>query len=706
MIGACKKDKVEPQAAAFKINNYFPNSGNAGTLVTIEGEGFAADITQYSASIAGQAAEVVSATAGYIVVMVPNGTGNGDITVKYNGKDFNVGKYTYQSLSVKAISPRSGPVGTNIRISGEGFADKDKPAEVTVNGNKASIISLTDTLIIATVPDKTNSGPVEVKVQDKSSTGPVFKVQALYDISPKTGGKGTRITLKGSGFETELGKNQVSFSGKAGQVVQSTDTEIVVIAPEGITTGRVGLKIDATVIEGPVFTLVDPPSITEVTPLSGPAGTEMKIGGTGYSLIPGETKVSINDKDVPIKSISISEIALVVPENTGSGKVKVTVNDQVVVGPTFTEQTLGITKFTPEAGTGGAVITITGTGFSTVAANNIVTFNGVNAHVNSASATQLVVVAPPNVTSGVIKVSVNGKEAFSAKPFVTQGISTLTNTLPAGVHSICAGRNGEVYAADRARNNILRVAPDGTISVFAGSANGESGDAPGLGTAARFTQPVGIVMDTNGNLFVIEFTGNIKKITPGGDVSMFVRNVTYEPTGSAIDINNKMYVGTAPNSFSGVFIISPNGSIAMEWDWYADPEGRVGIDADGKVYASDINGVGRHGIGAGSYYDLIADSFAAGHVDGSYTEARFGVVGNMVWNNKDMILVCDPDNNAVRTITPAARRVGTLFKAGKGYQDGSFSEVKFGDLSDISIASNGVIYILDKANKAIRKVSL
>ncbi|NNE75998.1 MAG: hypothetical protein HKN31_02880, partial [Pricia sp.] len=69
-----------------------------------------------------------------------------------------------------------------------------------------------------------------------------------------------------------------------------------------------------------------------------------------------------------------------------------------------------ITAIEPTSGMAGAEVTFTGTNFGSTASANTVTFNGVTATVNSASATQLIAVVPANATTGVVAVTVNGQK--------------------------------------------------------------------------------------------------------------------------------------------------------------------------------------------------------------------------------------------------------------------------------------------------------
>ena len=79
----------------------------------------------------------------------------------------------------------------------------------------------------------------------------------------------------------------------------------------------------------------------------------------------------------------------------------------------------GITSFAPVSGPIGTSVTITGTNFNTIAANNIVFFGATMATVTAATGTSLTVTVPTGATYQNISVlnSANGLSAYSAKPF-------------------------------------------------------------------------------------------------------------------------------------------------------------------------------------------------------------------------------------------------------------------------------------------------
>jgi hypothetical protein len=87
---------------------------------------------------------------------------------------------------------------------------------------------------------------------------------------------------------------------------------------------------------------------------------------------------------------------------------------------------------------------------------------------------------------------------------------------PAGV---VADRRGNLFIVDEADSVIRKVTPAGEVGTFAGVAQ-QTGRNDGVAGDARFTRPHGIAIDSADNLFVAD-TGNglIRKITPAGIVS-------------------------------------------------------------------------------------------------------------------------------------------------------------------------------------------
>jgi hypothetical protein len=77
-----------------------------------------------------------------------------------------------------------------------------------------------------------------------------------------------------------------------------------------------------------------------------------------------------------------------------------------------------ISSFSPTSGVVGTSVTITGTNFSTVAADNTVYFGTVKATVASSTATSMIVTVPIGASYQPISVTTNNLIACSKKPFV------------------------------------------------------------------------------------------------------------------------------------------------------------------------------------------------------------------------------------------------------------------------------------------------
>ncbi len=92
-----------------------------------------------------------------------------------------------------------------------------------------------------------------------------------------------------------------------------------------------------------------------------------------------------------------------------------------------------ISSFTPSSGPVGTIVTITGTNFNAVFANNIVYFGAVKATVTSGITTSLTVTLPAGATYQPISVlnSATGLTGYSSKPFITSFVNPFGTGIPA-----------------------------------------------------------------------------------------------------------------------------------------------------------------------------------------------------------------------------------------------------------------------------------
>lgn len=126
-------------------------------------------------------------------------------------------------------------------------------------------------------------------------------------------------------------------------------------------------------------------------------------------------------------------------------------------------------------------------------------------------------------------------------------------TYPRG---IARDRAGNLYVADTGNYTIRKINADGVVTTIAGK-SGEKGTADGLGVDARFMEPRGLAIDPNGALYVLDKSA-VRKITQTGLVTTFAGNIetTGEIDGTGTDARFDHLRNIAVDAFGNVFVIA------------------------------------------------------------------------------------------------------------------------------------------------------
>ncbi|MFC0513830.1 IPT/TIG domain-containing protein [Mucilaginibacter angelicae] len=195
---------------------------------------------------------------------------------------------------------------------------------------------------------------------------------------------------------------------------------------------------------------------------------------------------------------------------------------------------IAITSLSTDSGVYNASVTIVGTGFSNIMANDKVFFNGKPATITTATATQLIVLVPLSAGTGKVSVKVNdGTEVFgsvfnykaswitsvfagSGAPGFKDGTGTeATFDQPVG---ITIDGSSNLYVTEQGNNAVRKISTDGKVTTIAG--NGTTGSVNGKGSAATFYHPAGIRAGNDGSLYLADYANNlIRKIDASGNVT-------------------------------------------------------------------------------------------------------------------------------------------------------------------------------------------
>ena len=248
-----------------------------------------------------------------------------------------------------------------------------------------------------------------------------------------------------------------------------------------------------------------------------------------------------------------------------------------------------------------------------------------------------------------------------------------------GPYGLATDSAGNVYVADRYNDTIRKITPAGVVTTLAGSA-GLTGSTDAAGSAARFSQPMGLATDSSGNVYVGDWSNQtIRKITPAGVVTTLAGTA-----GSA---------GWTDGTGSAARFYYPIG---------------VATDSSSNVYVADTgNDTIRKITPAGVVTTLAGSVRVVGSIDGSGTAANFNSPYGVTTDSSGNVYVVDFGNSTIRKITSAGvvtTVAGTAMAPGSA--DGVGAAARFSHPNGLATDSGGTLYVADQGNYTIRRVVL
>ena len=258
---------------------------------------------------------------------------------------------------------------------------------------------------------------------------------------------------------------------------------------------------------------------------------------------------------------------------------------------------------------------------------------------------------------------------------------------------IALDTSGNIIATDYNRKVVWQVSPNGAVTTLAGS-EGNSGNADGPGTSARFRYPSGVAVDATGRIFVADLGNRV------------VRVITRSGSGAAVSTFagriNTAGDGTGPNLIPGSSI-DGGASVAQ----FSQPNG-LAINANGELLVADGSAIRKVGSnGAVSTVAGVLMNFTAADGTGGNAGFDYAYYGGALWADAGGTLyLAEAQSDAVRKLTPAGTVTtiaGALYAAGSA--DGTAAAARFSNPRGITGDASGNLYVADSGNRTIRKIA-
>jgi trimeric autotransporter adhesin len=322
-------------------------------------------------------------------------------------------------------------------------------------------------------------------------------------------------------------------------------------------------------------------------------------------------------------------------------------------------------------------------------------------------------------TSGVMETIAGG--------FIGDG-SMATSAALVVPEAISFDKAGDYYIADSNGNRIRKVNAAGEIRTVAGTGvSGYSGDG-GAATAAMLYYPLGVTLDSVGNLYVADDGNNvIRKVDTSGNISTFATNANFSGLGvMAADSSNNLYV--VDQGTCVVWKVSPSGTVSVvagvefTCGYNGDkipattaqlntPVG-VALDSHGNIFIADygnnrirkVNAKGTISTFAGNgTCGFLGDSGPPGSAELCSPEGVAAAAGGTV--NIADVYIADTGNFRIRKVH--ANTISTYAGTGlQGYNGDGLPALStnLDDPVSVTLDPSGVPYVVDDETNRVRKI--
>jgi YD repeat-containing protein len=200
---------------------------------------------------------------GRLVGVIDSIKGTANYTYDAVGNITSIIRSNAGQVSVVDFTPKSGPVGTSITVSGTAFSNNAQQDSVSFGGTNATATAASPSQLSVTVPSGATTGPITVTSPSGTATSSgSFTVTApatalsISSFTPSLGLAGTAVSISGTGFDVPI-NDRVAFNGTPAPTISASSTSISVTVPPNATSGPIAIATPSgSVMSGTDFFVV------------------------------------------------------------------------------------------------------------------------------------------------------------------------------------------------------------------------------------------------------------------------------------------------------------------------------------------------------------------------------------------------------------------------------------------------------------------
>lgn len=225
------------------IKSFQPQSGAAGSIVTITGTNFDPNPKNSLVKLGSLAIVPFAGSGNQLQFKVPTGATSGPITVlMYCDSIMLNGTFTVVPDSILSFSPKGGDIGTLVTITTNFIPDSTNI--IKIGAVVAPLVSDSGNKAVVRVPMGAVTAPISITIGNQAvTTANNFAVNPLKNLSftPPGGIAGTRVTitanihLTASGLIVKFGNAQAVIDSVGDSVIVATVPQSAVTAPITVT---------------------------------------------------------------------------------------------------------------------------------------------------------------------------------------------------------------------------------------------------------------------------------------------------------------------------------------------------------------------------------------------------------------------------------------------------------------------------------------